>query len=124
MLLQDDLEKVLDFIQQHLKYHDRELLKEYVLEHEKYSTIDYAIDNHGHIVAVCRWNMSSDGEIALILDFAIRDDFRSVGVGKDFVLRALKKFPSIKKLQFQRGVRGDIRPRILPIAAILKRNIF
>lgn len=121
-MLQYNLIKVLDFIQLHLHYKDRELLKKYIEEHHSYGTFDYAIDMHGHIVAICRWNMKDD--VAEVLDFAIDKKWRDKGVGKDFVLRALKKFPSITKLQFQRGIRGDDRQHIVPISAILKRHIF
>ena len=122
--LENDIEEVLDFIQKHLKYLDRELLKEYVKQHERYGTIDYAIDTSGNVVAFCRWNISTDGKCADVLDFAIDEDHRNNGVGKDFILRAMKKFPRLDKLRFQRGARGDERFKILSIKGILKQNIF
>jgi len=123
-LSENDIEKILDFIQEHLKYSDRELLKKYIKEHEKYGTFDYAVDSNGNIVAVVRYNMLQGYTLASILDFAIRKDFRKRGVGKDFILRALKRWPEIEKIAFVRGIRGDERTRVINIRGILKRNIF
>lgn len=123
-MLTHHVDKIIDFIQHHLKYKDRDLIKKYLAEHIAYGTFDYAIDSSGEIVAICRWNLSDDALVCFVLDFAIRSDFRNSGIGRDFVLRALKKFPNIKFLEFQRGLRGCDRPRRVNIKAILKRNMF
>jgi predicted GNAT family acetyltransferase len=115
------LEKILDFFKKHLKYEDREILKEYIKQHEKYGTFDYAVDTDGEIVAVVRWNFK-DG-VGNILDFAVKDVHRNKGVGKDFIKRALKKFPNAKKIIFQRGMRGDYRVKSLSIDKVLAKNI-
>lgn len=118
------LDKILDFIQEYLKYPDRELLREYVIKHEEYKTLDYAVDTGDAIVAVCRWNISDDGKVVSVLDFAIKDTYRKKGIGRDFVIRAMKKFPNIEVIRFQRGIRGCDRFRNINIKGILKRNIF
>lgn len=116
--------KIIDFLLDQNKYTERELLNEYLGHHNKYGTLDYAVDDRGNIVAVCRWNMSSDGTVAEILDFAIASGWRRKGIGKDFILRALDRFPNMERLEFKRGVRGDERVRTIDIKGILKRDIF
>lgn len=118
------LDGIADFLIEHNRYQDKEVLRKYVEDHSSYGTLDYGIDEDGKIVGVVRFNLNEDGEVAEILDFAIREDFRSQGLGKDFILRALKKFPQITYLEFKRGVRGDERVKRIPIKGILKRNIF
>ena len=118
----DDIDKLVDFLCKHNKYEDRELLKSFLVRHNEFGTLLYAIDNNNNIIAVCRWNM--DGDRSLVLDFAVDEKFRNKGIGKDFILRALERFPMIKYLEFQRGVRGDMRRRTLAIDKILNRNIF
>ena len=120
----DDIGRIVDFLIEHNKYEDRELLKKYIEEHREYGTLDYAIDTNGAIVAVCRWNVSADGNVADILDFAIRDSHRNKGIGGNFIVRAMRKFPKLESLEFTRGVRGDMRVKKLSIKGILKRNIF
>ena len=117
----DILEKVLDFIQKYLKYLDRELLRKYIKEHERYGTFDYAMDETGEIIAICRWNIKDD--VADILDFAIKEGWRRRGVGKDFIMRGLQRFKDAKVLRFKRGTRGDERMRSIRIDKVLERNI-
>lgn len=114
--------KILDFIQWYLKYQDRNLIKEYIDKNKEYGTFDYAVDTDDKVVAIVRWNM--DGNIAEVLDFAVREEYRNQGIGRDFVLRALERFPQIKYLRFKRGIRGDDRMRKISIQGILKRRIF
>uniref|UniRef100_A0A6H1ZYY9 Putative acetyltransferase n=1 Tax=viral metagenome TaxID=1070528 RepID=A0A6H1ZYY9_9ZZZZ len=115
------LNKLTDFIQTHLPYKDREKIKDYILQHEKFQTIDYAIDK-GEVIGVCRWNII-DKDTAHILDLAIREDWRKKGLARDFLIRGLQKW-NIKYLVFERETRGDKRKRMLPVDVILKRNIF
>lgn len=118
------IDKLICFVRKYLKYEDEGLLKVYIMKHFEYGTIDYAIDSNGEIVALCRWNVSDDGKIGDILDFAVREDFRNTCVGKDFIKRALKRFNKMETLRFKRGLRGDERIRNVSIDKILKRNIF
>jgi N-acetylglutamate synthase-like GNAT family acetyltransferase len=117
-------DKIIDFIQENLKYHNRKLLEEYIDEHEKYGTILFALNELGEVIAVCRWNMKENNTVGEILDLAIRDDWKRKGIAKDFINNALKRFPKATHLEFKRGVRGDERIRKLKIDAIIKRNIF
>ena len=117
-------EKIVDFLLTHNKCTERELLGEYLKQHDRFGTLDYAVDTDGNIIAVCRWNMSSDGTVAEILDFAISSEWRRKGIGRDFILLALSRFPKMERLEFKRGVRGDNRIRTIDIKGILKRDIF
>jgi N-acetylglutamate synthase-like GNAT family acetyltransferase len=119
-----DLDKLTDFIIEHLKYKDREQIKRYIKDHEKYGTIDYATDEMGNIIGVCRWNMSDDGTIGQILDLAVADGWRKKGLGRDFVLRAIKRWTKVTHLEYQRGLLGDKEWRRLPIKSILERGVF
>jgi len=115
---------ITEFIIKHNKYLDKEKLEEYVKQHQKYGTIDYAIDDKNNIIAVCRWNMSDNGIVAEILDFCIEEEWRNKGLGKDFIIKAMKRFPNAKYLEFKRGVRGDHRIRKIKVDFILNRDIF
>jgi hypothetical protein len=113
---------IANFIIEHNKYIEEEKVRKYVEQHSKYGTIDYAVDRDGNIVAVCRWNVKNN--VFEVLDFCIREDFRNGTIGKDFILRGLKKFPNVEYLEYTRGVRGDSRKKRINVEFILKRNIF
>lgn len=115
------IDEITEFIIEHHGYYNKELIKEYVEFHNKYGTIDYAIDHEGYIIAVCRWNMSDDGRIAQVLDFAINEKWRNQGIGNDFIRRALKRFPSIEWLEFRRGLRNK-KLRKLEVKKVLLRS--
>lgn len=116
-----NLERILDFIQENLHYLDRDLLREYIKQHQKHGTFDYAIDLNSNIVAICRWNIKDN--VADVIDFAINKKWRNKKVGRDFILRALKRFPEIEKIKFRRGVRGDERIRTININEVLKKGL-
>ena len=112
-----------DFIVKHLKYENRKQLEEYVKKHFEYGTIDYAVDESNNIIACVRFNVSEDGLTFDIFDFSVEEKWRRKGVGRDLILRGLKRFPSVKYLRFQRVIRGDNRYKSLPIDKIIKRKI-
>jgi len=118
------LEKLTEFIQKYLPYTDRNLVKNYLNEHYKFHTIDYAITPQGEIIGLVRWNISDDGETGFILDLAIHPDYRGQGLGKHFILRALKTFPKGKWLVFQRGRKNRKEERKILISEFLKHNNF
>lgn len=117
------LNKILDFLQENNKYTDRKLLSEYIELHEKYGTFDYAVDSFGDIIGCVRFNITDSGNTGEILDLAIRRDMRNSGVGRDFILRALIRFPDAKTLRFRRGVRGDNRIKEIKISNVLRKAI-
>ncbi len=118
----ETIDKLADFLVEHNKYHDKEIIKEYIVQHEKFGTIDWGEDTEGNIVAIVRWNVN--GTIFEILDFSIREDWRRRGLGRNFILRGLMKFPDAQWLEFKRGVRGDERIRKVSINHILKKEWF
>jgi ribosomal protein S18 acetylase RimI-like enzyme len=117
------LEKLTEFIQTYLPYTDRDLVKNYLNEHYKFHTIDYA-DSNGEIVGLVRWNISEDGETGFILDLAIRPDWRGRGLGNHFIRRALRSFPKVKWLSFKRGRKARSDERKISISEFLKHNKF
>lgn len=116
-------DKILNFIQKYLKYQDRELMRDYLVKHEKYGTSDVIVCD-GDVVAVSRWNISDDGKTAYVLDLAIREDWRGKGLFRDILERRMKQFNKIEKIVFKRGVRGDERMRTLSIEDILRHEKF
>ena len=117
------LDKILNFIVEHIKYDDREKIKAYIQRHIEYGTFDYAVDESNNIIACVRFNVSEDGLTFDIFDFSVEEKWRRKGVGRDLILRGLKRFPSVKYLRFQRVIRGDTRYKSLPIDKIIKRKI-
>ncbi len=116
-------ENIIDFVVKHIKYDDRDKVAEYIQQHIKYGTFDYAVDDNNNIIACVRFNVSEDGLTFDIFDFSVEEKWRRKGVGRDLILRGLKRFPSVKYLRFQRVIRGDARYKSLPIDKIIKRKI-
>lgn len=117
------LDDIINFVIKHIKYDDRNTVKEYIQQHIKYGTFDYAVDESNNIIACVRFNVSEDGLTFDIFDFSVDSKWRRKGVGRDLILRGLKRFPSVKYLRFQRVIRGDNRYKSLPIDKIIKRKI-
>lgn len=117
------LEKLVEFSQKYLPYNDRDLIKNYLKEHSIYGTIDYAIEGD-NIIGLVRYNVSDNGEIGEILDLVIHPSYRGKGLGKAFILRALKSFPKGKYLVFKRGRRDKHKEHKVLISSFLEHNIF
>jgi len=123
-LTEELLNKLTDFVKEHLPYRDSNLIKQYIEQHENYHTIDYAVDEKGDIVGVCRWNITQGGTTAHLLDFAVRKDFRSKGVGRDLLKRGLHRFNRVKYLIYERGKKYPNRKqKMIPVEQILKRRV-
>lgn len=116
------LDEIVDFIIKHIGYYDRDKIKEYIQKHIQYGTFDYAVDEKKNIIGCVRFNVT-DGDIFDVFDFSIDKEWRRKGIGKDMILRALKKFPDVRYIRFQRFIRGDERYKIMEIDKIIKRNI-
>jgi GNAT superfamily N-acetyltransferase len=119
---EEELDKIADFYKQYLGSHDKEVAKEYIKIHLTYGTVDYAVDEKGDVIGLCRWNI--DGNVAKIIDLAIAPDWRKKGLGKNFLTRALKIWKNVTHLQYKRGLRGDNRMKTIPVEAILKHDFF
>ena len=78
-------------------------------EHLKYGTIE-VIKVKDDIVAFGRFNI--DGLNALILDVVIRPDHRRKKLMKLMLLRGWKRFPFVKYIQFERGLKDKRTRRI------------
>ena len=118
------LEKLTCFIQKYLPYEDNDLIKNYLNEHYRFHTIDYAINEVGDIIGLVRWNVSDDGTTGFILDLAIHKDWRNKGLGNHFIRNALKKFPNGKWLVFKRGRKSNSKERKILISEFLKHEKF
>ena len=78
-------------------------------EHLKYHTIE-VIKVRDEIIAFGRFNI--DGLNALILDVVIRPDYRNQRLMKLMLLRGWKRFPFVKFIQFERGLKDKRTRRI------------
>ncbi len=118
------IDRLTDFLIKYHKYEDKEIVKEYVAQHLKYGTIDWATDENDEIVAVVRWNMSEDGTVAYILELSIREDLRGRKIGSDFIVKALVRFPQLEWLEFGRWMKEHKnKRRKLNINKFLKKRI-
>ena len=99
------------------------MIEQYLKIHSDLGTIDYAIDGD-KIIGLVRFNVSEDGETGHILDLAIHPDYRGQGLGKRFILKALRTFPKGKYLEFERGRKANKKTRRILISEFLKHNNF
>ena len=120
----DQIEKVIDFYIKYLGQLDKDKAREQILEHLKFGTVDYAVDDKGNIIGLCRWNISECGTVAKVIDLAIDPKWRKQGVGRSFLVRGLKLWKNVTHVEFERGARGDHRRKLIPIKYILKHGIF
>lgn len=79
---------------------DKDITNE-IKQHLKYNTILYLKDKQG-LYAVARWNIY--GDIAEIIDTAIREDKERKGILYTLIRRGLKKFPYVNYITFKRGL--------------------
>ena len=123
-MTEEELNKIVEFYSRYIQTIDKEVAKVHILEHLKYGTIDYAVDEKGNVIGLCRWNISENGNIARMIDLAVDEKWRRQGVAKNFLIRGLKLWKNVKFVEFERELRGDKRRRKIPVEFILKRNIF
>lgn len=107
--MDDDLDRITDFIIKYSMYVDREKIKECVRQHLKYNTLIYVTDKKGKIAAVCRWNV--EGTIAHVIDLMIREDYRNNGMIKTILTKGLIKYPYVTYLCWERGDKYPDRPK-------------
>ena len=118
------LNELVEFYEKYLTDREKGRAEVYILEHLKYGTFDYVVNDKNEVIGLCRWNISDDGKTALICDLAIDKAWRGKGLGKHFLKRGLQLWKDVTKIEFQRGLRGDSRYRTIPIEHILKHNNF
>ena len=111
------LEQLTDFIIEHLPLKDRDKIKEVILIHEGYGTLDYCLDSKG-VAGFVRYNIKDD--VCEVLDFAVRKDFRKKHIGTNFLIRGLHKW-NCKTLKFYRFKTGSTYE--IPIKRILKTQL-
>lgn len=123
-LTEIELDKIVEFYKKYLGSVSKEVAQQAILEHLKYGTIDYAVDEKGNVIGLCRWNISENGTVARIISLAVDVKWRRRGVAKNFLVRGLKLWKNVKFVEFERELRGDKRRRKIPVEFILKRNSF
>lgn len=81
----------------------------------EYGTFDILYQGDEPIAAI-RYNISTDGRIADILDLIIAPDQKGIRIVKILLLRGWKKFPGVRYLRFYRGYKYPLRkPRLYPL---------
>jgi hypothetical protein len=82
----------------------------------EYNTILWE-EYNGEIIGVCRFNLSSD--TCFCLDVVIRPDFRKKRLLKLFLIKGIRRFPHIKYLFYERGLK-DGKQRRYEIMKVIK----
>lgn len=118
------LNKIIEFYNKHLAVIDKEVVKEQILKHLEYSTMDYAVDDKGEVIGICCWNIEDEGKTARIRYIAVDEKWRKQGLGKHFLSRGLKIWKNVTHLRFDREFKNNSRLRKIPIECILRHNIF
>ncbi len=121
-----ELNKIIDFIQNNLPYHDRELIRQYIEQHEGYKTCDYEFDEQGEIIYIARWNIT--GRTVFVLDFAVRKEYRSKGFIRYVLLKNLRKhlplYPFVRFIQWRRGSKyPERKEKVYSIHELLKKEM-
>jgi N-acetylglutamate synthase-like GNAT family acetyltransferase len=119
-----ELDKIVDFYNKYLAVIDRETVKEQILKHLEYGTIDYAINDVGEVIGLCCWNITDEGKTARIRYIAVEERWRKQGLGKHFLARGLKLWKNVTHIEFDREFKKNGRTRKIPIGCILRHNIF
>jgi N-acetylglutamate synthase-like GNAT family acetyltransferase len=121
-MTEEELNKIVDFYEKYLGQLDRETIKEQLLDNLKYATVDYATDEKGGVIGLCRWNVTNN--IAHILDLTIAPEWRKRGLGNHFLTRGLKLWKNVTHIEFMRAKKGGKRIRLIPVEYILKHSSF
>ncbi len=125
-MTEQELNKIIDFIQDNLPYNDRSLIKDYIQQHEFYGTCDYELDEKGEVIYIARWNIT--GNIVFICDFAVRKEYRNKRFVWCVLIKNLKKhlpqYPQVRFVEWKRGNKYPNRKqRIYSIYELLRRNV-
>lgn len=95
----------MDFWKQYGFYKvDTPILKEFIKQHMAYNTLLVETSPLNEVVGLCRFDVNK--EVATCLDVVIRPDYRFKGMLKKFAIRAIRRFPYITILRFERGLKG------------------
>ena len=96
---------------------DESWIKEQIIKGIQNNTVDYVI-RYGKVVAFVRYNIINDGRVADILDLII--DENGVETIRYFVRRGLERFPTLKFIRFERGIKyPERRHKIVEIEKFL-----
>jgi hypothetical protein len=101
------LDKLVNFVLPYYPQYDNNKVRQILLKHIEYNTIDYATEQ-GKVVAFVRWNV--DKNTANILDLIISPEWRNKKIIPVFLSRAVNMFPYLENIAFERG-RRDLKPR-------------
>lgn len=92
-----------------------------VLKHMSFGTIE-AIFRNGECIAVTRWNISPTGTTANVLDLVVADGVDGVRIIKKLILRGWLRFPTLKYICFERGLKYSGQ-KTLSIQKILRKEL-
>lgn len=118
-------DKIIDFIIRYTTYTDREKIREVIRKHLEYNTCMVIYGGSGEIAAVARWNISSDGRIAEILDVVLAPKYRKKGILRRMLLRGWQLFPTVTHIKWKVGHKRKFAKGetfVVPIRKLLKRN--
>jgi len=98
-----DIPKIVKFWRKH-GYYDVSIpaLWSVIEKHIEYNTL-LVEEIEDEIIGICRFNI--DGFICTALDVVIKPEYRNKRLLKLFIIKGLQRFPLIKILRFERGIR-------------------
>jgi hypothetical protein len=127
MTLNDEREirRIVKFIKdnggQTYKDFDKDELAGVVDLHLQYGTCMIIRDGKNNICAVARWNIS--GTTAEVLDVIVRKDYRNKNFLKMMLGVGITKYPYVRFLKFQRGIKYPGRKhRIYSVNEFLRKR--
>jgi hypothetical protein len=116
-------EDIIHFYIQHLPYQtDREQrLREEIPKHISYGTI-VAIYRGHELLAVTRFNISSDGEEAHVLETVVKPQENGLKLLRALTAIGWQKFPTLKQIMFEREMKYTRPARIHKMKNIFKKG--
>lgn len=116
-----DIQEIFDFVKQNYRaFYKESELKKAIKGHINFGTYVVLRDDKG-IAAVCRWNIA--GNVAHVLDLILRKDVKGRGLIKYVTALGWKKFPYLKWITFERGVKYPGRDlKYYPIKRFVGRS--
>lgn len=96
------LEAILDLIMEVTTYTDRDQMRDIIKKHIEYHTCACIMDGD-KCAGFFRWNIMPDNKTAFACDTVIHKDYRDGKVWLMLIEQAMKMYPQIEEVLFERG---------------------
>lgn len=95
------VDKAVDFAKEYFPDIQESEIRDIIERHLDYGTIDIVTRNND-IIAIVRWNISSDGRVCDVLDLIISPSRYGIRIMRYLIARNWKRFPMVKFIRFSR----------------------